>query len=64
MKILLLLGVAALVVGGIFHAELGRFIADLAGGPSGGGSAVGSSIQGMGSSGKSLMEGVGNAFGN
>lgn len=64
MKFLLFLGLLALVVGGIFHAELGRFIGDLASGPSGGGSAVGSSIQGMGNSGNSLMNGVGNAFGN
>ena len=61
MKFFLFLVLLALIVGGIFHEEVARYIRDTAEGPSGG-YAAGSSVQSMGNSGKSLLNSVGNAF--
>ena len=64
MKTFMLLAVAALIVGGIYHTEVSRYFADLNIGPSrsGGGTSVVNSIQGVGNSGNALMGGVGNAL--
>ncbi len=62
MKTLMLLAVATLIVGGIYHKEVSRYFADLNTGPtrSGSGTSVVNSIQGVGNSGNALMGGVGN----
>jgi hypothetical protein len=64
MKLLVLFAVAALIVGGIYHTEVSRYFADLAGGSSksGGATAVVDSIQGMGNSSNALMGQVGSAL--
>ena len=70
MKTFLLLLVAAVIVGAIYHTEVTRYVADLnIGSSSSGGSyssssgpSVVSSMRAMGNSGSALMGGVGNAI--
>lgn len=65
MKLLVLLAVAALIVGGIYHTEVSKYLADLTGGSSNSGSAtsVVHSMQRMGNSSNAVMGGVGSALG-
>jgi len=62
MKFLALLVVGALVVGGIYHTEVSRYIAGLAGGASSSGTSIAGSIQQMGNSQNALMGQVGSAL--
>lgn len=65
MKLLALIAVAAVVVGGIYHAEISQYFAHLADASSnggGGGSSVVNSIQNMGNSENALLGGVDNAL--
>ncbi len=62
MKQFVLFAVAALIVGGIYHTEVSQYFADLTVGPSGGGTSVVDSIQGMGNSQNALMGKVGSAL--
>lgn len=64
MKLLVLLAVAALIVGGIYRTEVSQYLADLTEGSSssGGATSVVDSIQGMGNSRNAVMGGVGNAL--
>jgi len=61
---LFLMFAAALIVGGIYHAEVSAYFADLTDGSSnGGGSSVVGSMRDMGDAGNNLMGGVGNSLG-
>jgi len=64
MKLFVLFIAAALIVGGIYHAEVSQYFADLAEGSSnsGGATSVVDSISGMGNSGNALLGGVSNAL--
>ncbi len=64
MKTFVLLAVAALIVGGIYHTEVSQSFADFTVGPSesGGATSVVDSIRGVGNSGNALLGGVGNAL--
>lgn len=64
MKTFMLLVVAALIAGGIYHTEVSRYFSDLkvASSPSGSGTSVVNSVQGAGNSSSALMGGVGNAL--
>ena len=64
MKTLLFLAAAGLIVGGIYHKEVSRYVTDLnvASSRSGGATSVVNSIRSTGNSGNALMGGVGNAL--
>lgn len=62
MKLLALLVVGALVVGGIYHTEVSRYIAGLSGSASSSGTSVAGSIQQMGNSQNALLGQVGSAL--
>jgi len=62
MKLLVLFTVAALIVGGIYHTEVSRYIAGLAGGASSSGTSIAGSIQQMGNSQNALMGQDGSAL--
>jgi len=62
MKHFVFFTVAALIVGGIYHTEVSQYFADLNVGPSGGGTSVMDSIQGMGNAQDALMGRVGSAL--
>lgn len=64
MKLFVLFAIAALIVGGINHTEVSRFIAglDVGSSRSGGATSVVGSMKDMGNSGKSLMGGIGNSL--
>jgi uncharacterized membrane protein len=64
MKTFMLLVVAALIAGGIYHKEVSRYFSDfnVASSRSGSGTSVVNSVQGAGNSSNALMGGVGNAL--
>ena len=64
MKTFMFLAVAALIVGGIYHTEVSRYVAglDVGSSRSSGSTSVVKSIQRTGNSGNALMGGVGNAL--
>jgi hypothetical protein len=64
MKFLMLLAVAALIVGGVYHTEVSRYVASLGKGSSHSAStsSVVNSFSRTGNSSNNLMNGVGNAL--
>lgn len=65
MKSLLLIGIALLIVGGIYHEEVSDYVADLTSGSGGSGSvtSIADSASDMGRSGNNLMRGIGGRLG-
>jgi hypothetical protein len=60
----MVIAVAVLIVGGIYHTKVAQYFADHSAGSShsGGATSVVGSVQGMGNSSNALMTGVGNTL--